>query len=129
MEKAAGDGERESEGGRIHAVVIWDSFAVSGAHKPCPEALQQHFINLHCLIMFCIMDFLWKEQKDMQKHMPLTHNVTEGNRLLARGGHGSYTPQSLLQRPGKDEDSMSSVSLAQSIKLWISSSALTATSR
>ena len=69
--------------------------------------------------MFCIMDLLLNGiKRNTEIHAPQTHTSQIGNRLLAHGGHESYTCQSLPQPAGKDEDDMSSVSLAPPAKLW-----------
>ena len=69
--------------------------------------------------MFCIMDLLLNGiKRNTEVHAPQTHTSQTGNRLLAHGGHESYTCQSLPQPAGKDEDDMSSVSLAPPAKLW-----------
>ena len=98
-----------------------DTFAVRGTGKPSLAAVQ-HFINLQSLIMFCIMDLLLNGiKRNTEIHAPQTYTSQTGNRLLAHGGHESYMCQSLPQPAGKNEDDMSSVSLAPSAKLWTSS--------
>lgn len=58
-------GETVTEEGYLHPVEKFGQFGCKDAGHPSLTALQHHFINLHCLVVFCIVDFLLGGKKEI----------------------------------------------------------------